>query len=88
MRELAISKRFKKQLKSFFAKHPELKGVFKEKLVILQKNPADRRLKLHKLTGKLNECHSISITHDYRLVVYLEDKYIYLLAVGAHDEVY
>lgn len=57
-------------------------------MIILQKNPTDKRLKLHKLTGKLGNCHAISITHEYRLVIYLEDNFIYLLAIGAHDEVY
>ncbi|MDP3999108.1 MAG: type II toxin-antitoxin system mRNA interferase toxin, RelE/StbE family [bacterium] len=88
MRQLVVSNRFKKQLKNFLIKHPELRGVFKEKLDILQKNPLDKRLKTHKLTGKLKKCHAISITHEYRLILYFENQNIYLLAVGSHDEVY
>jgi len=88
MRQLVVSKKFKRQLKNFLKQHPELRDVFKLKLVILQKNSTDKRLKAHKLTGKLKDCHAISITHEYRLVLYFEGQYIYLLAVGTHDEVY
>ena len=88
MRQLVVSNQFKKQLKNFLTKHPEFRGVFKEKLDILQKNPLDKRLRTHKLTGKLKNCFAISITHEYRLVLYFESNNIYLLAVGSHEEVY
>ena len=88
MRQLVLPKRFKKNLRDFLKKHPELKIVFSKALNILQADPKDSRLKLHKLTGKLAGCFSISIAYEYRLVLYFEKEFIFLLAIGTHDEVY
>ena len=88
MRQLVLSNRFQKQLKNFLQKHPELRDVFREKLVILQKNPSDKRLKFHKLTGKLKDFFAVSITYEYRIVFCFDNDSMFLLAIGAHDEVY
>ena len=69
-------------------KHPELEIILKEKLNFLQHNPNDSRLKTHKLSGKLKNCWAIWITYEHRLIFHLENKYIFLLAVGTHNEVY
>ncbi len=88
MYQLVISDRFRKNLRYFLKKHPELKPVFGEELSILQKNPQDSRLKTHKLTGKLKEFFTCSITYEYRLIFNFNKDFIFLLAIGTHDEVY
>ena len=88
MRQLVLSNRFQKQLKNFLQKHPELRDVFREKLAILQKNPSDKILKPHKLTGKLKDFFAASITYEYRIVFYFDNDSVFLLAIGSHDEVY
>jgi len=85
---LIASKRFQKNLANFINKHPELEIILKEKLNFLQHNPNDSRLKTHKLSGKLKNCWAIWITYEHRLIFHLENKYIFLLAVGTHNEVY
>ena len=88
MLRVILSDRFRKKLRDFLKAHPELRAAIKEKLTILQENPRDPRLKTHKLTGKLKGFHAASITYEYRLVFYVEEDSIFLLALGTHDEVY
>lgn len=88
MLQLVVSNRFKKNLRDFLRKHPELETISQQRIAILQKNPLDLRLKTHKLTGKLKDFLGAWITYEYRLVFYLDKKSIFLLAIGSHDEVY
>ena len=88
MLRLVYSKRFAKNLRDFLRKHPKLEAAVKERLSILQNNPKDRRLKIHKLTGKLKDLNAVSISYEFRLIFYLESKAIFLIAIGNHDEVY
>jgi mRNA-degrading endonuclease YafQ of YafQ-DinJ toxin-antitoxin module len=88
MFQLVFPKRFKRSLKVFLEKHPELQEAWQTRLAILQKNPRDPLLKAHKLTGKLKGYLAARITFEYRVVFYLEDNKIYLLAIGTHEEVY
>jgi mRNA interferase YafQ len=88
MRQLVLSRRFKKNLKDFLSKHPELRTIFQEKINLLQHDPYSSFLKTHKLTGKLKGYSAVSITYEYRLVVFIDDEVINLLAIGTHDEVY
>ncbi len=88
MAQLVLSDRFKKNLRDFLKKHPELRQTIKGKFKILEDNPADQRLKTHKLTGKLKGFLAASITFEYRIVFYVEKDIIFLLAIGNHEEVY
>lgn len=88
MPRLVYSKHFAKSLRDFLRKHPDLEVSTRERLFILQNNPKDRRLKIHKLTGKLKGLLGASLTYEYRLIFYWEDHAIFLVAIGTHDEVY
>lgn len=88
MPELIFSEKFDRRLRDFLEKHPELQEIVKQKLVILQQNPRDRRLKIHKLSGKFKGMSGVRITYEYRLIFYWEKSVIYLVAIGTHDEVY
>ncbi len=68
MRRLVLSARFKKNLKDFLRKPPELTKIFEDKIYLLQHDPHAASLKTHKLTGKLKNYWALSITYDYRLV--------------------
>ena len=54
MSKLIFSEKFDRKLREFIKKHPEIEGIVKQKLIILQQNPKDRRLKIHKLAGKFS----------------------------------
>ena len=88
MPQLVLSNRFKKSLRNFIKKHPELRSVIQEKLKILETNPKDRRLQTQKLTGTLKGLLAASLTHEYRLILYCEKDLIFLITIGTHDEVY
>jgi len=74
-----FSRRFKK-----LPKDVKLQAVIKEK--IFRKNPFDPKLKLHKLSGKLNDLWSFYISYNERIVIEFGDKdIIYFHTIGDHD---
>jgi addiction module RelE/StbE family toxin len=86
MKIFVPSTRFKKK----FKKVPkEVVASFKKKLVVFEENIFDETLNNHKLRGKYEDCRSINITSDWRLV-YMdkgEDTYL-LIDIGTHSELY
>ncbi len=81
----SFTKAFKKKIKS----NKSLYSQFQEKLDIFKENPFDPRLKTHKLTGKLKDLYSFSISHDLRIIFFFfgNDKVVFV-DVGTYDEVY
>jgi addiction module RelE/StbE family toxin len=65
----------------------EIKGKAKIQEVIFRKDPFDSRLKTHKLSGRLKDFYSFSVTHSYRIVFELaEDQATaYFHEIGTHD---
>ena len=53
-------------------------------------NPFHPSLRLHKLQGKLDSLHSVSIDMQYRISIefYIKDNRIIPINIGTHDEVY
>lgn len=88
MFQLVLSHRFKKNLKDFFRKHPELRITFTDKITLLQNDPGHTKLRTHKLTGKLKNYLAISLTYEFRIVFSLKKDAIHLHAIGTYDEVY
>lgn len=81
---------FLRQARKFFKKHPDLKARFGRVLSDLQSDPFQTHLELHPLSGKLEGCYAVSLTHSFRitLTLMISAKEIILLDVGSHDEVY
>ncbi|MBI4764458.1 MAG: type II toxin-antitoxin system mRNA interferase toxin, RelE/StbE family [Deltaproteobacteria bacterium] len=81
---------FLRQARKFFKKHPDLKARFGRVLSDLQSDPFQAHLELHPLSGKLEGCYAVSLTHSFRitLTLMISAKEIILLDVGSHDEVY
>jgi mRNA interferase YafQ len=53
------------------------------------KNPFDRRLRTHKLTGKLEGLWAFSVAYDCRVIFkFLSKDEVLLIDIGSHDEVY
>lgn len=87
-RELHISPRFRKKLKQFLEKHPELERRVEYTLQLLQSDPFTLSLNTHRLHGVLADFYSCKVTHQYRLVFFFDEAYIYPHSIGTHDEVY
>ena len=90
MNTLIWTDSFVRTARRFFKKHPDLKGQFGNVLEKLESDIEHPALRLHALKGKLKGKHAVSLTYAYRivLILVLEDDEIYLLDVGAHDDVY
>ncbi len=87
---LVAPKQFLRQALKFLKRHPDLQPRFVRILNDLQADPFQPSPELHALSGKLEGCHAVSLTHSYRitLTLLINDKEIILLDVGSHDEVY
>lgn len=85
MYEVILSNSFKKELKKQVKKNPKLWNRV-NKMNLLNTNINHRSLKLHKLSGI--GYWSISVTDSYRMKIKIEDKYIFCLKFGTHEEVY
>ncbi|MBN1363779.1 MAG: type II toxin-antitoxin system YafQ family toxin [Syntrophaceae bacterium] len=81
---------FSRTARKFLRRHPELTGLFKDILQLLETDPHAPRLHLHPLKGKHQGKHSVRINYEYRIVLILRvtDKDVIILDVGSHDEVY
>jgi len=79
-----------RRTKRFFKKHPELISQYEKTLKILEINPQHPALRLHRLKGKLNNLHSVSINISYRITLefYFIEQEIILVNVGPHHEIY
>jgi len=88
--QLVFTDSYLKRAKKFANKHPELKQQYLKTLQLLELNPFHPALRLHKLTGRLQDLHSVSINISYRITIELmiEDEEIIPINVGTHQEVY
>ena len=59
-------------------------------MALLEADPFHPSLQLHKLQGKLEMLHSVSIDMQYRITIefYIEDAKIIPTHIGTHEEVY
>lgn len=88
--KIIYTKSYNKRAAKFIKKHPDLVGQYKKTLELLELNPFHPALQLQKLSGKLDELHSISINISYRITMefIISEKTIIPVRIGTHDEVY
>jgi len=88
--KLIFTSSYVKRERKFFKRHPELLGHYEKVLMLLELNPYHPSLRLHQLSGKLDQLYSVSINMSYRLVMefIILDREIVLVDVGDHDRVY
>lgn len=90
MYNITVPQQFLRQARKFFKMHPDLKSRFAKVIDDLRNDPFQPNLALHPLSGKLDGCHAVSLTHSYRitLTLLITEKEVILLDIGSHDEVY
>ena len=88
--KLIFTEQYEKRLRKFIKKHPELLSQYEKTIRLLEVNPHHPSLRLHKLSGKLSDLHSVSINISYRLTIELiiTEKEVIPVEIGSHDEVY
>jgi addiction module RelE/StbE family toxin len=80
---------FKKIYQKRVRNDAELKKRFWTMMRLFSKNPFDRRLRTHKLTGKLEGLWSFSVAYDWRVIFrFLSKDEVLLIDIGGHGEVY
>ena len=87
-RKLVTSNSFEKKLQVFVGKYPHLSRRLLLICDLLAQEPFSLTLKTHKLSGKLSKLFACHIDYHYRIVFYFDDRSVYLLNIGSHDEVY
>jgi len=89
MTEIGFSSSFRRAFKKRIKGHKELEAKFWQKVDIFIKDPFDRTLRTHKLSGKLQDLWSFSIGYDLRVVFYFaEENRVVFVDIGKHGEVY
>ena len=85
-----ITDEYKKRLKKFFKRHPDMIKRYAKATTILETDPFHPSLRLHKLKGNLQEYHSVSINMEYRVVIefIVKNNEIIPIDIGSHDDVY
>jgi addiction module RelE/StbE family toxin len=88
--EFIITDEYKKRLKKFFKRHPDMIKRYEKAITILEIDPFHPSLRIHKLKGNLEEYFSISINMEYRIVIdfIVKNKEIIPIDVGSHNDVY
>lgn len=85
---IKIDKDLEKELLSIRKKDQKLYRRIEKQIDLFTKNPNHPSLRLHKLTGKLDNMWSISIDKSIRMVfLFIADKALFV-DIGTHDEVY
>jgi addiction module RelE/StbE family toxin len=94
MRTLIWGPTFVRAFKRTVKKHPLLKQDVEDTLRLLGEDPFASKLETHKLKGKLTGSWACSVRYDVRIIFDFvksasrQEDDIFLLEIGAHDEVY
>jgi addiction module RelE/StbE family toxin len=81
--KIYYSSKFAKEYKKLPKK---VKDQAKKKEKIFREDPFDKRLKTHKLSGKLHDFHSFSIDYQHRIIFEFREKdIIWFHSVGIHE---
>ncbi len=90
MFQLIFTQQFKRKEVQLLKRHPELRQPYAKTLQLLAANPSHPSLRLHRLRGKHEGLHSVSINVSYRITLELliQDGQIIPINVGDHDAVY
>lgn len=87
---LIFTAQYEKRALRFLKRHPELERQYLKTLQLLEANPFHSSLRLHRLSGRLTDLHSVSINLSYRITMefLIENQEIIPVDVGDHDTVY
>ncbi len=89
MIEVSFSTSFLRAYKKNIKGQPDLEKIFNEKLQLFITNPFDPKLKTHKLSGKLEDMWSFSITYKIRVIFSFVKPNVALFEnFGTHYSVY
>lgn len=88
MRKIKTTKSFDKKYIKCAQGNFALAKKVKETIKKLAVDVYDFGIKTHKLHGDLKDRYACSIDYEHRIVFYYDQEYVYLEAIGDHDDVY
>lgn len=94
MRKLVLTAKFKRALRKFVKRNPDLKNRVESTLQRMEIDVFAPSLSTHKLGGNLADANACSCGYDCRIIFTLEKdaetgvESIILINVGTHDDVY
>ena len=79
-----------RRARRFIKRHPDLVSQYEKTLRPLELNPSHRSLRLHKLSGKLDDPYSVSVNMSYQITLELliREDAIIPVDIGSHDKIY
>ena len=80
--EFLYTARFLKSLKKL---PPPIADDIYQAVEDFKKVTNHKRLKLHKLQGKMKKYHAFSANYEYRIIIKIDNKEIYFIDVGDHS---
>lgn len=86
--DFEISPGLQKELKKIKSHDKKLTEKIIKQLELFQKNHLHPSLRVHKLTGNLENIWSISIDRNIRILYFLNEEVAYFFDIGTHDQVY
>lgn len=85
---LRFDEKLKKELEKIKRKNPRLASRINKQLALFQLDPKHNSLRVHKLSGELDNIWSISINKSLRMTYLQNDDEAYFYDIGTHEEVY
>lgn len=83
MIEIEYSPKFAKMYKKI---PMNIKRLAEKKELLFRTNPFDPKLRVHKLSGKLEKYWSFSLNYQYRIIFsFVKDNHVRFHTVGTHE---
>lgn len=86
--KIFTTKRFERRLVKFVKGHPEFSTKVRLAMKKLAIGSPASALKIHRLSGPLENCLAYNLSYDYRLIFIVDEEGICFLDIGTHDDVY
>ena len=87
--KIRFSSDFIKLLRKIKRTDKTLTVQINKQLKLFQLHPQHPSLRIHKLSGKMKNRWSVSLSKSYRMIyILLESDEAYFIAIGTHDKVY
>lgn len=77
------------ELAQIYKKDKKLSDRIEKQIKLFKENPTHPSLRIHKLSGKIENQWSISITMSIRMIyLRIDDNLVIFVKIGTHDKVY
>lgn len=85
---IRLDEKLQKEIQEIGKKDSKLFKRIQKQLSLFATDPRHKSLRVHKLSGDLEDMWSISITKDLRMTYLQNGDEAYFFDIGTHDEVY